>query len=87
MKNYHRIILNKSSAERGNIVGVSSMKGHTILFKPSKLKSLLCTSTDNQKWIFSTKRQHSVKTESRLWFLFPVKKCRCSHNPSSLLIF
>ena len=50
-------------------VGVSSMKGITTLFK---LKSLLCTSTDNQKWIFNAKGQHSVKTESRLWFFFPV---------------
>ena len=29
--------------------------------------------SDNQKWIFNTKGQHSVKTESRLCFLFPVK--------------
>ena len=27
----------------------------------------------NQKWIFNTKGQHSVKTESSLRFLFPVK--------------
>ena len=56
---------NKSSAERGIIrIGVKTLH---------KLKSLLCTLTDDQKWIFNTKGQHSVKSESRLWFLFPVK--------------
>ena len=39
----------------------------------SGLKALLCTSTDNQKWIFNIKGQYSVKTESMLWFLFPIK--------------
>ena len=69
-------------------IGVSSMKGNTTLFKPSKyLKSLLCTSTDNQKWIFNTKVQHSVETESRVMVLFLCKKkFQWSYNPSCLHI-
>ena len=66
------------------------MKGNTTLFK---LKSLLYTSTDNQKWVF-TKGQHSVKTESSLWFLFPVKNegavtilLLCSFSDGALYLY
>ena len=53
------------------LVGVSSMKRNTVLFKLSKkLKSLLCTSTDNLKRIFNTKGQHSVEIESRVMVPF-----------------
>ena len=34
---------------------------------------LLCTATDDQKWIVNTKRQHSVASESRIMVLFLCK--------------
>ena len=52
-------------------IGVTSTKHYTIQTK--QLKSLLCTSTDNQNWIFNTKVQHSVGTESRVMVRFPRK--------------
>ena len=37
------------------------------IFEPLKF---YCISIDNQKWIFNTKGQHSVGTESRVMVLF-----------------
>ena len=47
--------------------GAFSVEGNTTLLELIQwLKSPLCSSTDNQKWIFNTKGQHSVKTKSRI---------------------
>ena len=37
---------------------------------PPPLLTPMCTSPDNQKWIFNTKGQLSVKTESMVIFVF-----------------